>query len=344
MRVISRYLVKLCTAAALALFGSAAWAAEQEFPKDAGAQEMVIRQFVINHLLSTPADFDKLEEFARDLRGKIERREANENAIGTYYFELGLHAVTMAGQQKVVQWRQRMPASPTPALVTVAGRFSMAINDFFLATGSNWVWHELPQSRPEIEGARKDLLAIKSFATEDPYWYVLMAYTSIALRNDRAELDALVEEGLKSNPKNYALIEAATAGYLSKWGGDADALERHAQRVLAWSAPDDGAANYARIYDIALRAQYGVLMFDYAKPDWKVLMAGVRDLVKQDPSPSDLNRAAVLACAGGNRNLTRETLLHANFVYSDAYWYNIGTRKAPDRPYGLCRQWAGSAG
>ena len=83
-------------------------------------------------------------------------------------------------------------------------------------------------------------------------------------------------------------------------------------------------------------------MFDFAKLDWTMLMSGVRDLVKHDPSPSDLNRAAVLACAGGNRNLTRDVLQHANFAYKDDYWYNIGTRKTRERPYGLCRQWAGS--
>lgn len=68
------------------------------------------------------------------------------------------------------------------------------------------------------------------------------------------------------------------------------------------------------------------------------LMTSTRDLLKQAPSDAHLNDAAVMACAGGNRALTREALQHANFRYSDVYWYNIGTSW---HPYEICRKWAG---
>jgi len=313
-------------------------AGEDVFPTMSYDQEAYIQRYVDTRILAQQPPFDEIEAFAKDLRGKVETHQAFEGALDTYYAYLSFHATSTLVQPAIARWQQKNPTSPLPALVALKGRFINSMNDFALALGSNWIWHEPPQARGEIQGVHDELLAIKSYASADPYWYVLMAETIIALRRDRAELDQVVEEGLKKHPKNYELILTATAGYLSKWGGNSEALERFAQNVLALSTPEDGVANYARIYKVAFKAQYGVLMFDLAKADWQLLMTSTRELLKQAPSDAHLNDAAVMACAGGNRALTREALQHANFRYSDVYWYNIGTSW---HPYEICRKWAG---
>lgn len=315
-----------------------ALSAQGSFPVDTSGQESYIQRYAETNLWAKQPPFEKMEAFAKELRAKIESHQAYERAMSTYYGYLGIHAATTVGQPIVARWMQRSPTSPVPVLASLTGRFYNAANDFELAIGSNWIWHEPPQARIEMQAIRDELLKVKSYASADPYWYVLMAKTTIALRLGRAEVDTLVDEGLNKYPKNYDLILTAAAAYLSKWGGSAEALEGFAQKVLAYSAPDDGVANYARVYDVALRGQYGVLMFDLSKVDWQLLMKSTREILQKAPTEDHLNAAGVLACAGGNRELTREVLLHDNFRYSDVYWYNVGTSM---HPYKICRNWAG---
>jgi hypothetical protein len=311
--------------------------AAEAFPKEATQQAAYIQRFVEPRLLEERPKIDDLEAFARELRKKVESHQTYERALGTYYWYLGFHAGGTFVKPKVTMWQQSRPTSPTPALVAINSRVVMAMGDLMLAISGSFVWHEPPQARSEFEAIRRELLSVKSYASEDPFWYVLMAQTLIALRLDRAEMDKLVDEGLRKNPKNYELILTATAAHLSKWGGDAESLERYAQRVLALSAPDDGVSNYARIYNVALRAQYGVMLFDLSKADWNLLMSASRELAEKASLDSIIADTAVLACAGGNRALTREMLRHPNFTYNDASWYNIGTSW---HPYKICREWA----
>jgi len=258
--------------------------------------------------------------------------------IGQFYNTLAMQSIGPEGAAKLARWRQKDPTSPTPVLASINSRLTMNISDLGLALGSSWIWHPESLAQGEIENARSELESVRGFASADPYWYVLRAIVMIAQRRSLSELDDLVDDGLSRHPSNFELVITAAAGHLSKWQGDADILEKWAQHILKISPTADGSSNYARIYSVALRAQYGAALFDIAKPDWQMLMTSVRDLISRHPNDAHLNDAAVLGCVGGNRRLTKEALQHANFTYSDVYWYDIGTEY---HPYKICRAWAG---
>lgn len=331
-----RYIVPLLFA--LAMGAAPDNACAEYFSKRYSHQENDIARTVHFAIRKADPDFEALENFARELRAKVASQEAYESALGYFYGFIGLDTIDTEGKAILIKWKQKYPTSPTPVLAILAQSLYDHIEDFYYALGINWVWHEPPGARAAFESVRTELLKVKPFAADDPYWYQLMAKAIIALRRDKAELDEIVEEGMKRHPGNYGLIVTAAAGHLSKWGGSAESLENFAQRVLALSSHADGLANYARVYNVALRAQYGALLFDVAKPNWQLLMSSVRDLMARSPSDVHLNVAAVLACAGGNRDLTRTALMHADFVYNSDSWAEIGTTY---HPYEFCRQWAG---
>ncbi len=336
--VLSRALRIAARAMLTVLLLGASHAGAEEFPSVPADQESYIQRFIDERFWNPSERFDEFEEFARDLRSKVQSRKAFERALGNFYGVLGMYATSTQGEAILVRWRQKYPTSPVPVLISISGRLSSGMNDFVLAIASNWVWHEPPRAGEVMEDVRKDLLSVKDYASEDPYWYVLMANALIMLRKDRAEIQALVDEGLRKHPKNYELMMTGAAAFLGKWGGDGDAFETYAQRVLALSAPDDGVANYALLYDVAMRAQYGTTLFDLSKVNWQLLMSAERQLVSQAPTDAHISDAAVMACIGGNRRLARDMLQHANFRYYDVYWYDIGTKV---HPYKICRDWAG---
>ncbi len=315
----------------------AMFAKADDLPEGVDAQEVYIQQYVDSKLQNGNPDFEALEVFARELATKAAQHQVYENALTTFYSQIGLVSLNPEAAGQIERWMHLYPKSATPKLAEITGRYLMALGDLQLALYSSWTWHEEPGARGVLESSRSLLLATKNYTAEDPYWYVLMAEITIALRRDISELDSLVEEGLKKHPANFALVSAATAGHLTKWQGSAESLEIFAQNVLALSPPSDGLANYARIYGVALRSQYGALLFNLAKPDWQKVMSGTRDLIARHPDEAHINQAAVLACVGGNRSLTREALEHPKFAHSDVHWYDIGTEYAP---YEICRQWA----
>lgn len=312
---------------------------EEAFPRTSEGQEQFIQMYVDRaYGMNAAPDYEALEDFYRDLKEKVANHQAYERAPGTFVEAIAMSSLGQEGAANLARWREKRPTSPTPALASILGRLKMVSSDLGLSLGSNWVWHPVPDAAHEFEGVRTELLNIRRFASEDPQWHVLMAITTIALKRDLKELHNLVDDGLARHPANFELVQVAAAGHLSKWQGNAEGLERWAQHVLTLSPPTDGMANYARIYKVAMRAQYGALLFDLAKPNWKTLMGAIRDLISRHPNDEHLNDAAVLACIGGNRALTREALVHANYQYADVYWYDIGTEY---HPYEICRSWAG---
>lgn len=326
--------------AATSLFSSAAIAVEpRPFPVLTYQQQSYLRDIVFQTLAAEKPDYGILEKFNRELSEKTANYQAHERATGLLYWHLGVVFITHRGMEHFAAWRAKYPNSPIPLLAMATAKFDQAAGDFNLGLAEDWIWHPPgANTATEIEQVRRDLQSFKETSSKDPYWYILMAKTLIALRRDVSELDALVEEGLKKHPSNFELVQIATVARLSKWGGNAEQLEDWAQKILRLSPPADKSANYARIYNVALRAQYGVQLFDLSKLDWPKLMRSVRDLVEIHPSEQHLNEAAVLACAGGNRKLTREMLQNSKFEYSDVYWYAVGTQY---HPYQICRAWAG---
>lgn len=147
----------------------------------------------------------------------------------------------------------------------------------------------------------------------------------------------LIYDGLQKHPKNRTLILTGTNAFLSKWSMDTKGLHDFANHVAEISPPEDQAANFARVYIVALKAQYGAQFFKLVTVDWDRLMASVRELIHKEPSRLNLNNAAIVACLGGNRSLTRDILINPAFTYSDFMWFNLGTS---DDAYPYCRNWA----
>lgn len=286
--------------------------------------------------------YDEFERYIAEARRRTANYELDET-IELQIFELfGFNANASGNTPRLTEWQRALPRSALPVLAPLSGRLQMTTQGLVPTFATLAAWHPAPEQVAEVRRIKAALLSVKPTASADPYWYTLMAQLLIAERAPTSEVEALVDEGLAKHPSNIALAVVASNHFLDKWSGSSDAFEDFAARMADRFADRDGQAMYARIYAQAMQAQYAGQLFEMSKLDWQRLMTGLRDLVARRPSMEHLNQAAVMACLGGNRELTRNLLVDSRFLYHDAFWYQIKKALDGDDAYSLCRHWAGS--
>lgn len=297
----------------------------------------------VMHALGPNPDFDGVERYVAGARQGVARHELDEDIESQIFQVLGLASIANANAPALHAWRHSRPRSALPVLAPLAGRLGIAAPDLAASFETLGAWQPPSDVLAEIKRIEAVLSSVKPTASHDPYWYTLMAEVMIARRAPLAHVDALVDEGLARHPDNLPLVVVASNHYLGKWSGSADALEAFAARMADKFAAREGQAMYARIYGQAMRAQYAGQLFDKSKVDWQRLMTGERDLLGRRPSDHNFNRAAVIGCLGGNRNLLVDAVTDKRFLYQDVDWYQIVPNYSGSEAYQMCRQWAGSS-
>jgi hypothetical protein len=292
---------------------------------------------VIFRKFQTPdPDFQAVSALRDRIVQMTANRLADEDSLRHFYATLGVLTQTREGYGHTLRWRNEEPDSSIPILAPLSSKMSDQTGDLARVLWSRQSWHPTTDMLKSVTDIQASLLQNKAIASRDPHWYALMAQTMVALKDDRAKIASLVEEGIAKNPSNYDLVVMATNNFLSKWSGDAEALEKWARTVDDRSSARDGHAMYARIYWQAFQAQYHVHLFRLSHLDWGRLMQGLRDLISQHPSRTHLNQALLLGCLGGNKQLTKDVLLHPQFLLDTEPWSGGLYLES----YQLCRNWA----
>lgn len=192
----------------------------------------------------------------------------------------------------------------------------------------------LPPDPAALAKLRKDMEASRSALSREPYWYNLMAEIMIIQRANPADVMAIVQQGLAAFPDNTRLVVLASNRFLPRWGGDAKRLADYFDWVSTLPALGNRPDMYARVYWNALSLQYKLTLFKVVEKDWARMEPALQKLVAAYPTTENVNIAALMACLGGDRAMTRAFLHHEMFKPYGQIW------KDPDA-LPLCFSWAG---
>ncbi len=291
-----------------------------------------------------PKNVEQLQQLARELR---EDRQSlpNGEMLATTYQE-AIRSVTdnflilADGRMRffvseLERWRTQQNSLPTPYLVNASfalGRSGPELQEALTNINAPPL---AKIDRQMFEKARRFLLKHKSVASKDPYWFNLMVELAIYLRLEEHEFKQLVEEGLRAFPENTALPVIASSYYLSKWQGDVGKLAGFARWVSELPTAKTRKDFYARIYWHALRTQYKLRLFKVADKDWQIMRPSLIAWSQSFPTKETKNNAALLACLGGDRKLTKSFLTAPKFR-AELPWLHDGDL------YVACVQWASS--
>ena len=246
---------------------------------------------------------------------------------------LGGDARLLRGQY--IAWQEQYPDSAVPIVFTASNMLSAHASPLREALVSLAPVEGVEFDRAKVDEVRTYLLTNKAKGSKDPYWYNLMVETQIFLRVSEAELKSTVAEGLTLYPENIDLPVLAASYYFTKWGGVAAKLDGYAKWVVSQS-PGKGRANaYPRIYNQALRGQYGLTLFKLVSKDWPLMTRGVEHLMAAYPDKGNRAWASVLTCLAGDRALTRTLMAVDDFNTNLTVWIDRDAKS-------LCRNWARS--
>ena len=231
-------------------------------------------------------------------------------------------------------WARKSPQSALPRLIYASTRLSQAAEmkraSIYVPTADQYA----PADMEVIAATRKYLLLNKDVAAKSGYWYNLMIEIAILEGSTADDVKGIVGEGLAAFPDNVQLAVLGSTYFLPKWHGSAEALEDYAIWVSDRVELKDRQDVYAQIYAKAIKNHYGLTLFKFATKNWSRMKPSIRKLVANYPGEKNSNMAAVLACLGGDRELTRELVIRREVVQSsNAYWMDKDA-------YNLCFNWA----
>ena len=192
----------------------------------------------------------------------------------------------------------------------------------------NWKpFHEYTQK------ARSYLETYKEIASDDPYWYNMMAVIAYQQSWPEVEFSKLMHEGLERYPSFYQIYFEAMNYYAPKWGGDAALIEKFAREALDRTKLTEGFGMYARIYWAASQLQYHERLFIDSMADWSVMKRGIDDVLGKYPDEWNVNNFAKLACLAHDKAKTAELINRINASPLVQAWGSKSIFQA-------CRNWA----
>jgi hypothetical protein len=185
--------------------------------------------------------------------------------------------------------------------------------------------------RERLEKAGKVLADSKSFASDNPEWYV--SYLTYALEAGWSLEDRmrLLAEAIAKQPLYYDLYFAAARGLTPRWGGSFALVAALADEAVRKTEKVDGGAMYARLYwHVQLLEAGSSDIFTHAGASWPLMRKGFDDIRSRYPASRwILNSFAAFAC----RARDRETFLTLRGQISDKPIYEAWP---PNLSYDLC--------
>jgi hypothetical protein len=217
--------------------------------------------------------------------------------------------------EKLEGWLSKYPHS-AHARIALA---QLAINEawFYRSSGSASIVPDKawPLFFRYVEEARQTLTAQDSTSALDPVWFSLMFTISAAQSWSPDRVDGLTQNLLKHGRSYSQAYQDAAMFLLPKWGGSYERIDELARQAMARADQDEGAELYARIY---WQGQFDARIFQDTRADWPTMKRGFDQMLKKYPDPRNLNGRAMFACAAGDADTFRETMVE------------LGDRVAPD--------------
>lgn len=173
-------------------------------------------------------------------------------------------------------------------------------------------------------------------ALTDSYAHVQLLEIGMAMSWDKAQMKAIMNDGLKRNPEDTDLYFKMETRLLPKWGGTPRELDDFIRESTERMRPRFGTGMYAFMYMLAADNQFDARLFEDSFADWDKVKQAFDDLDARYPGNNyRLNAYAHMACVAKDK----PALL--------ALFGRIGTKinttawgKNPEANVELCRRWA----
>jgi len=223
-------------------------------PVDAGVEpeETTVRAMrVLWRNLFNQDSWAELDAIAGQLRSQRPRLQGGAWELRIFYATISpagpMTATDAAWEAQIARlqdWMRQDPASPTPRIALANAYLSYA----WKARGHGFADTVTPQGwelfRQRVQQARAVLDDAAKMSSGDPEWYRAMQTVALAQGWSRAQVDALVDAALNTEP-GYFYIARAEANYLlPKWYGKPGDTEDFADRVADRIGGTEGDATY----------------------------------------------------------------------------------------------------
>jgi hypothetical protein len=268
---------------------------------------------------------DELENAARIFREKQSKTELGDWKLTAFYNGVMLSASDRRVAGLVARWAARWPQSPVPAIIQGHVNLSEVLGSVMLTKSSFRDDQSRVVDKAKVAQIVEQLSGNRAVARIDPHWFVLMARALSANGATEAVVQSVIQEGLSLFPTYTALYDIGTEYYLGSHPGDTAALERWAQTASLQLKGTSSASVYARIYWHAFEVQYGRSLLSATQIDWTRF--------KEDPTPGNFGRVALIACVAGDRAETRRLFESSPQPLQFYPWAATSERDS-------CRDWA----
>lgn len=213
----------------------------------------------------------------------------------------------VARQAWAERWVEAFPQSPTAHMVVARELHYRGLK--FRGTG---YYSEIPAKN--LEGFRRYrdkaaayLEAHKAVASKDPYYYSTLENVANVSNWSDERFRAIFDEGTARHPDFPAIYYVAMTHATPQWGGSADATRELLKHALTRVPAKQRASLYALMVTEAMKDWRGTL-FDKGVVDWKLMRRGMDDVMKQYPTPWNIQTFALMSCYAKDRVATRALL------------------------------------
>ena len=257
-------------------------------------------------------DYAALDRLAASYRSPKAITENGESSLTYFYRTLSNRYLSFDKDDSEqwdarIRWAQRwvemQPKSATAHVVLARTWFNRGMSyrgevASREVPAANWDPYRL-----YVGKAADHLLANRSVAERDPYYYSIMQHAAFRLkRPDLVEIQ-IFDEGAARYPYFFGLFSVSAFYRMPSYGGSFEAIENFARHAMAHVPPKDGDVLYFRIYEDLL-VNAGLHPFGTSTFDWAVASRGIDRLVAQYPSQRNLERSAYFACIAEDRERT----------------------------------------
>lgn len=277
---------------------------------------------------------DALERAAKTFRTQKSRTATGDWKLTQFYDGLMGDADDPRMQEVLRRWIERYPQSPTPRIIKAHFMLLGLTGAHTIAEVVDRNPQSVTVSPEKLAKLISYLVETRAWASTDPHWYVERARAELLQGTDRQTFQEHILEGVRREPSYVALQNIGTEGVLANRSGNDGQLEDWARR-LSQAAGDDpaGQSAYAQAYWHAFEKTYDGPMRWTTQIDWDRFKNSAAALLDQRPTPDNITRMAVFACAAPDRAETARI-----FALSEkpVGFYPWSSRKRRD----ACLAWA----
>ncbi len=209
-------------------------------------------------------DFKTLNAMESEFQSRRSLTPSGVWKLAVYYdsleFLLNPDPDCVAQQEEFLNgWRAAYPKSPGPVIATAASRANRA----WCIRGGNSAdrvsSYDMSRFKELLTEARLILDEAKGTVSHDPEFYAVKANILLGLDADRAEYNALLDEGLDREPYYFPIYYGGYSYFKPQWHGSWTELAAFAHRAVSRTSDRLGKEAYALLLSsAALRLPSGL--------------------------------------------------------------------------------------